>query len=144
MLDFLTESYNGFKAFHIISVITWMAALFYLPRLFVYHAQQYNNKSFTDIVEIQEKKLYYYIGYPAMIATFISGILLLFITPMGAWLHAKLTLVALLFVFHFACGFYRKKLIVSLYKSEIFFRFFNEVPTLLMIGIVIFAVVKPF
>ena len=144
----MSEFYNEFKAFHVIAIITWMAMLLYLPRLFVYHAQQYKNTAFKHIVVIQEKKLYYYIGYPAMIATLISGLCLIFSIPdimkSGGWIHAKHVLFILLFIFHFACGFYRKKLLQSLYKSEKFFRFFNEIPTILMIGIVILAIIKPF
>ncbi|MWV60904.1 protoporphyrinogen oxidase HemJ [Helicobacter saguini] len=144
----MAEFYTAFKAFHIISIITWMAALFYLPRLFVYHAQQYENADFTRVAAVQEKKLYYYIGYPAMICSLLSGVLLIasnpYIFKSGGWLHAKLLFVGFLFIFHFACGFYRKRLLLSCYKSEKFFRIFNEIPTLLMIAIVIFAVCKPF
>ena len=143
----MAEYYLAFKAFHIISIITWMASLFYLPRLFVYHAQQYDNADFKKVVEIQEQKLYYYIGYPAMVASLVSGVLLILSFDSifkSGWFHAKLLFVALLFLFHFTCGFYRKKMLSSRYKSERFFRIFNELPTLLMIAIVILAVTKPF
>ncbi len=143
---FLYFSY--IKVFHVVSIITWMAMLFYLPRLFVYHAQQYDNVAFRKVVAIQEKKLYYFIGYPAMIAVLISGSLITLSIPgimkSGGWIHAKFTLVLLLIVYHFCCGFYRKKLLHSCYKSERFFRFFNEIPTLLMIAIVYLVIIKPF
>ncbi len=144
----LTEFYVSLKVFHVISIITWMAGLFYLPRLFVYHAQQYDNTGFRKVVEIQESKLYYYIMYPAMIAVLISGTLITLSIPdimkIGGWMHAKLTFVFLLFVYHFVCGFYRKKLLDNKYKSELFFRFFNEIPTILMVLIVFLVIAKPF
>lgn len=146
------EAYYGyldyFKTLHIVSVIAWMAALFYMPRLFVYHAQQYDNIGFRQVVVVQEQKLYYYIAYPAMIVVLISGSLLVLCQPgimrSGGWIHAKFTLVMLLLFYHFCCGFYRKKMLQTCYKSERFFRIFNEVPTLLAILIVFLVVVKPF
>ncbi|RDU71341.1 protoporphyrinogen oxidase HemJ [Helicobacter aurati] len=147
MLELL-EFYDVFKAIHIIAVISWMAALLYLPRLFVYHVREKSNQPFKKVVEVQERRLYYGIGYPAMLLTIISGTLMLtadlHLFSTGGWLHAKLTFVALLIIFHFFCGFYRKALLSNNYKSTLFFRVFNEIPTLLMIGIVIMAVVKPF
>ncbi|TLD83346.1 protoporphyrinogen oxidase HemJ [Helicobacter trogontum] len=144
----LQDYYDYIKVFHIASVITWMAMLFYLPRLFVYHAEQYNNVAFRNVVELQEKRLYYAIGYPAMIAVLISGSLITLAVPgimkSGGWIHAKFTLVLLLLVYHFCCGFYRKKLLESCYKSGRFFRIFNEIPTLFMLIIVYLVVLKPF
>ncbi|STQ86344.1 protoporphyrinogen oxidase HemJ [Helicobacter muridarum] len=144
----MIEFYGAFKALHIIAVISWMAALLYLPRLFVYHSEQKDNIQFKQVVQIQEKRLYYGIGYPGMLLSIISGILMILSNPhlfaSGGWLHAKLTFALLLIIFHFACGFYRRALMLDNYKSARFFRFFNEIPTLLMIGIVIMAVVKPF
>lgn len=144
----LSNYYEYFKVFHIVSIIAWMSALFYLPRLFVYHAQQYDNEKFCEIVRLQEKRLYYFIGYPAMIAVLVSGSLITVSIPgimqSGGWIHAKFTLVLLLVAYHFCCGFYRKKLLESRYKSERFFRFFNEIPTIFVIIIVYLVVVKPF
>lgn len=146
--DILAEYYLYLKVFHIVSIITWMAMLFYLPRLFVYHAEQYENAGFRSVVELQEKRLYYAIGYPAMIAVLVSGSLITLALPgimtSGGWIHAKFTLVLLLLVYHFLCGFYRKKLLESCYKSGRFFRIFNEIPTLSMLIIVYLVVLKPF
>lgn len=134
------------KSAHIIFMITWMAGLFYLPRLFVYHAQA------TDLISIErfkimERKLYLGIMMPGMVLTIIFGTWLwLGYGFRGGWLHAKLLLVALLVANHFYLG----KLIGDFKHdrnkhSHVFYRWLNEIPTLpLLIGIVIFAVVKPF
>ena len=144
----MNDFYLELKAVHIMSIIAWMSCLFYLPRLFIYHVQQYTNIHFKKVVEIQERRLYYYIGYPAMLMSFASGAAIIMsnleIFKSGGWIHIKLMLVVFMFIFHFLCGFYRKKLLNECYKSEKFFRIFNEIPTLLMIGIVFFAVTKPF
>jgi len=135
------------KAFHIVAVVCWFAALFYLPRLFVYHAQS------TDVISIQrfelmERKLYRGIMTPAMIATWLLGLWMLWLGRdyylTQHWMHAKLGLVLLLTVYHFSCGYYRGALIGNpTLKSHVFFRWFNEVPILLLIGVVILVVVKP-
>jgi len=141
--------YNWILAFHVMSFMSWMAMLFYLPRLFVYHSEHSDKADFVEVVKIQEYKLYKYIGLPAMWATIISGGLLIYIVPSmlsgGGWLHAKLFFVALLIAYSFSLEYYRKKLIDNgNYKSGKFFRFYNEVPTLLSIAIVIFVIIKPF
>jgi protoporphyrinogen IX oxidase len=143
------QYYLWLKAFHVMSMISWMAALFYLPRLFIYHAEHKDNAGFVEVVKIQEDKLFRYIGNPAMIATVLSGALMIALDTglfhTGGWLHAKLTLALLLLIYHFDCkrhlGLLRED---KSTKSGKFFRFYNEVPTLLMIGIVIFVVIKPF
>ena len=142
------EYYLWIKAFHIMSVISWMAMLFYLPRLFVYHAEHRENKGFVDVVKIQEHKLYYFIGVPAFWASVLSGGAMIALSPemfrSGMWLHIKLTAALLLVLYHFSL---RKFLIAfkedRCTKSGKFFRIYNEVPTILMIVIVIMAVVKP-
>ncbi len=143
------EYYLWIKTFHIVSMVSWMAMLFYLPRLFVYHAEHKDNAGFVEVAKIQEYKLYKYIGTPAMIATVASGLTMIALNPElfhGArWLDLKLTLVILLLVYHFDC----KKHLNALRddkstKRGKFFRAYNEIPTLLMIGIVIFVIVKPF
>ncbi len=141
--------YIYIKAFHIISMVSWMAMLFYLPRLFVYHAEHKDNKSFIEIAKIQEHKLFYFIGQPAMYATVLSGAAMIMLHPAlfstGGWLHAKLTFVLLLLIFHFDCKRHLNLLRDDKSdKSGKFFRFYNEVPTILMIAIVIFVIVKPF
>jgi putative membrane protein len=143
------EYYNWVLAFHVMSFISWMAMLFYQPRLYVYHSENSDNSGFVEVVKIQEYKLFKYIGVPAMWATVISGSIMLYLNPAifksGGWMHAKLLFVAFLIAYHFSLEHHRKKLIENpSYKPGKFYRFYNEVPTLLMIGIVIFVVVKPF
>ncbi len=149
------EYYSWILAFHVMSFVSWMAMLFYLPRLFIYHRENADTKAFTDIVEIQEYKLFKYIGVPAMWATIISGSVLIYysteqyggvnVLSQGAWMHAKLLLLVFLIAYHFSLESIRKTLIDNPhYKSSKYLRIYNEVPTLLMIFIVIMVVVKPF
>jgi len=141
--------YLWILAFHVLSFISWMAMLFYMPRLLVYHREHNDKEQFIEVVKIQEYKLYKYIGLPAMWATIISGGAMIAINPAmlsgSGWLHAKLFFVALLIAYSFSLNYHRKKLDEDgNYKSGKFFRFYNEVPTLLAIAIVIFVVIKPF
>ena len=142
----MNEYYLPILAFHVISVLSWMALLFYLPRLFVYHAENKDKKEFVEIVKIQELKIYKIIGFPAMIATIISGVTLVVINPTllsQPWFHAKLTLLVLLIAYSFSLEYYRKKLANdSCNKSGKFFRAYNEIPTLLAILIVTFVITK--
>lgn len=135
------------KAFHIIAVVTWFAALFYLPRLFVYHAMAEDSIS-RERFKIMERKLYRGIMTPSMIATLVLGFWLLWLNPawmkMG-WMHVKLLLVFLLVGYHHVCLAYMKKFAADANtKSHVFYRWFNEVPVVFLIAIVILAVVKPF
>lgn len=135
------------KAFHVIAVVTWFAGLFYLPRLFVYHAMAEDSAS-RERFKIMERKLYRGIMTPSMIATLALGIWLLYLNPawlkMG-WMHAKLTLVVLLVGYHHVCLAYMKKFAADANtKSHVFYRWFNEVPVLFLIAITILVVVKPF
>ncbi|MBT4989646.1 MAG: protoporphyrinogen oxidase HemJ [Rickettsiales bacterium] len=141
--------YLWIKAFHIISLVAWMAALFYLPRLYVYHASALPKSDSSEMLKIMEVRLLRYIANPAMIFTFIFGILLVKINGdilmQSGWFHAKLTFVIILAGFH---GFLAK-LRKGFYKdsnkySERFYRIINEIPTICLIVIVIMAVVKPF
>ena len=142
------EYYTWILAFHVMSFVSWMAMLFYQPRLYVYHSEHADNPGFVEVVKIQEYKLIKYIGTPAMWATILSGGTMLWLNSTLLtlpWMHAKLLFVALLIAYHFTLEFHRKKLEENpAYKPGKFYRFYNEVPTLLMIGIVIFVVVKPF
>lgn len=134
-------------AFHIIFMVAWFAGLFYLPRLFVYHAASEDQIS-IDRFKIMEKKLFYFIMTPAAILTTVFGVWLLTFNAhfylQAGWMHAKLLLVILLWLYHIYCG-----KLVSDFKhdrnrfSTRFYRIFNEIPTLLLIGIVILVVVKP-
>lgn len=141
--------YTWILAFHVMSFTSWMAVLFYLPRLFIYHREHSENLDFGKVVEIQEYKLYHYIGVPAMWATILSGAVMLYLNPYifqsGIWMHVKLLFLVFLVAYSFSLNNIRKTLIDDPeYKTGKYFRFYNEVPTLLMIVIVIMVVVKPF
>ncbi|WP_020406088.1 protoporphyrinogen oxidase HemJ [Hahella ganghwensis] len=136
------------KAFHIIAVVCWFAAIFYLPRLFVYHAMSEDSTS-IERFKIMERKLYRGIGTPSMIATVALGLWLLSYNPQGymtqGWIHAKLTLVTILIGYHFYCGHLIKVFREDRnQRSHVFYRWLNEAPVLILIAVVILAVVKPF
>ena len=144
----MADYFNWIKAAHIISVVTWFAAIFYLPRLFVYHAMSDDRVSHDRFI-IMERKLYRGIMTPSMIATWTFGLWMVYlgwdVYKTQGWLHVKIFLVVLLSAYHGACGFYRKKLVGSpQYKSHVFWRWFNEIPVFALIFIVIMVVVKPF
>ena len=133
--------------FHVISFISWFAVLFYLPRLFVYHAEHIDNAGFVEVVKIQEMKLFKYIGIPSMWTTLFSGAYLSYIYGFGGngWLHAKISFVVLLIIYFYSMDKYRKEFLEDrCTKSGKFFRVYNEVPTLLMLVIVAMVVFKPF
>ncbi|MEY3090470.1 MAG: protoporphyrinogen oxidase HemJ [Pseudomonadota bacterium] len=141
--------YSWILAFHVMSFVSWMAMLFYLPRLFIYHRENADIKAFTDVVEVQEFKLFKYIGVPAMWATVLSGSTMLYlnsgILSSGGWMHAKLVFLVLMIGYHISLDRIRKIMIQDPhYKTSKYLRVYNEIPTLLMIGIVIMVVVKPF
>ncbi|WP_230658107.1 protoporphyrinogen oxidase HemJ [Psychrobacter sp. I-STPA10] len=144
----MTEYFNWIKAAHIISMVCWFAAIFYLPRLFVYHAMSEDNIS-QQRFSIMERKLYRGIMTPAMIATWLFGLWMVIlgweVYKTQMWLHIKLTLVVILTAYHFACGYYRQQLMSNpQYKSHVFWRWFNEIPVFILIAVVILVVVKPF
>jgi len=141
--------YSWILSFHVMSFVSWMAMLFYLPRLFIYHRENADTKAFTDIVEVQEYKLFKYIGAPAMWATVITGGVMMYLNPAifssGYWMFAKLLALVFLIAYHFSLNIIRNTMLTNPhYKSSKWFRFYNEVPTLLMIFIVIMVVIKPF
>lgn len=143
------EYYSWILTFHIMSVLSWMAMLFYLPRLFVYHVEHKDNAGFVEVAKIQEYKLYKYIGVPALWATILSGTAMIVLNPSifqsGGWMHAKITTVLLLIAYSYSLGYFRKKLEINeCNKSGKFFRAYNEVPTILSLIIVIMVIVKPF
>ena len=133
------------KALQIIFMVSWMAGIFYLPRLFVYHAMAQDQVS-KDRFKIMERKLYRGIMTPSLVATLVFGVWLwLGYGISGGWLHLKLGLVALLVVYHFWCGGMITKFAHDKVQAgHVFFRFINELPVFLLIGIVILVVVKPF
>ena len=140
------EYYLEILSFHVISILSWMAVLFYMPRLFVYHQEHRDKKDFTDIIKIQEDKIYKVIGLPAMWATIISGSTLLYLNPSlleQPWMIAKLIMLILLIVYSFSMEFFRKILKSdNCIKGGQYFRAYNEVPTLLSILIVVFVITK--
>lgn len=137
------------KAFHIIFMVTWFAGLFYLPRLFVYHAMA-DDAVGRERFKVMERKLFYGIMTPGAVLTIALGVWLLVDYAWEAyshngWLHAKLTLVALLAVYHVYCG----KLLLDFKhdrnrRGHVFFRWLNELPVLILIVITILVVVRPF
>ena len=142
------NSYLLFKSLHLIAVISWMAGLLYLPRIFVYHVENLKDKNTSSIFKIMERKLYFYIMTPAMILTWVFGLIL--ISSLGfealstTWIKLKLLLVILLTLYHF----YLSKLLGNFKtdrntKSSKFFRIINEAPTILLIFIVFIVVFKP-
>jgi putative membrane protein len=143
----IDDSYFWFKALHLISVMAWMAGLFYLPRLYVYHVKAEKGSELSETLKVMERRLLRAIMHPAMVSSAIFGTLLLFEIDAWdqGWLHAKLTCVVLMIVFHFYLAKYRLDFLKDQNtKSEKFYRMINEVPTVLMIFIVILAVVEPF
>lgn len=133
------------KAFHIIFLVTWFAGLFYLPRLFVYHAMC-EDRAGNERFKVMERKLYYGIMAPGAVLTAVFGIWLwLGYGITGAWLHAKLALVVILIAYHLWSG----KLMNEFKqdrntRSHVWYRWFNEFPTVILIVVVILTVVKPF
>jgi len=136
------------KSLHIIAVVTWFAGLFYLPRLYVYHAMTTDGAG-NERFKVMERKLYRGIMTPSLVATLVFGVWLYSFNPayyaQSGWMHAKLAGVALLLVYHGMCRHY-----LTLFRedrnthSHVYYRWFNEFPVLLLIGIVILVVVKPF
>ncbi len=141
--------YTWILSFHVLSVLSWMAMLFYLPRLFVYHREHSDNDGFLEVVKIQEYKLYKYIGQPALWATLLSGLTLALLNQSvfqnGIWFYIKILFAILLLIYSFSLDYFRIALAKDAnFKSGKFFRFYNEVPTILSIVIVIMVIVKPF
>jgi len=142
------NAYLLFKSLHLISVISWMAGLLYLPRIFVYHAENINKEEICTVFKTMERKLYNYIMMPAMILSWLFGLILIshvgFEALSTKWLQIKLVLVILLSIYHFYLG----SLLLSFNennntKSSRFFRWLNEFPTLLLIIIVFIVIFKP-
>jgi putative membrane protein len=135
------------KALHVIAVISWMAGLLYLPRLFVYHCEAETGSRQSETFKVMEHRLLRYIMNPAMIVVWITGPLLAWQQAMykDGWLMAKFALVCVLTAYHHALGYWRKDFAADRNRhDQRYYRIANEVPTVLMIGIVILVVVKPF
>lgn len=148
MQDFLLEYYFWIKALHIIAVICWMAGLLYLPRLFVYHSSAEKSGELSETLKIMEHKLLRYIMNPAMIAVYVFAGLMIYANPSlfsEGWMHVKLLMITLLTVYHHVLGRQRKTFLKDENKKDHkYYRWQNEIPTVLMIVSVIMAVVKPF
>tara|TARA_A100001011_G_scaffold97477_1_gene102580 strand:+ start:459 stop:893 length:435 start_codon:yes stop_codon:yes gene_type:complete len=142
------NTYLTFKALHLIAVISWMAGLLYLPRIFVYHAETRENKEQSETFKLMEKRLYFYIMNPAMILSWIFGVLLIhsqgIISLSLLWMKIKLGLVIILTAYHFYLLAVLKDFqIDNNTKSSKFFRIINEVPTILLIIIIFIVIFKP-
>jgi len=142
------NTYLIFKSLHLIAVISWMAGLLYLPRIFVYHVENLEKRQTTDVFEIMERRLYFYIMRPAMVLTWIFGIILIYIIGFEAlshlWLQIKLILVVLISIYNEYLGKCLKALKSRTNaKSPKFFRIINEIPTVLLIFIVFIVIFKP-
>ena len=142
------NSYLLFKSLHLIAVVSWMAGLLYLPRIFVYHVENKEKKEATEIFEVMEKRLFFYIMRPAMILTWIFGLILIYLNGIEIfsqlWMQIKIVLVVLLSAYNDYLG----KCLMALKnntntRSSKFFRIANEIPTLMLIFIVFLVVFKP-
>jgi len=138
--------YSEILAFHIIAVLSWMTLVFYMPRLFVYHQEHKETKAFTDVVKVQELKIYKIIGFPAMWVSILSGATLIFLNPTlleQNWFIAKLIILVLMIIYTLSLEHFRKVLEEDrCQKNGQFFRAYNEVPTLFAILIVTFVITK--
>ena len=142
------NSYLLFKSLHLIAVVSWMAGLLYLPRIFVYHVENKEKKEATEIFEVMEKRLFFYIMRPAMILTWIFGLILIYLNGIEIfsqlWMQIKIVLVVLLSAYNDYLG----KCLLSLknnsnIRSAKFFRIINEIPTVMLIFIVFLVIFKP-
>ena len=142
------NSYLLFKSLHLIAVVSWMAGLLYLPRIFVYHVESKDKKMVTDVFEVMERRLFFYIMLPAMIFTWIFGLILIYLNGVEIffelWMQIKIILVILLSVYNDYLG----RCFVALKnstntRSAKFFRIINEIPTVILIIVVFLAIFKP-
>ncbi len=142
------NTYLLFKSLHLIAVISWMAGLLYLPRIFVYHVENKEKKEATDVFEVMERKLYYYIMRPAMIFTWVFGIVLIHLNGIEIfsqlWFQVKIVLMILLSVYNEYLGKCLNALkSLTNTRSAKFFRIINEIPTVFLIIVVFLAIFKP-
>ncbi len=140
--------YLFFKSIHLIAAISWMAGLLYLPRIFIYHVENYEKKETTEVFKTMERKLYFYIMRPAMIVTWLLGFGLIYINGIDVfsqlWFQLKLFSVILLTIYHEYLGICLKSLKSDTNKkTSKFFRIINEVPTVLLIFIIFLVIFKP-
>ncbi len=142
------DSYLIYKSLHLIAVISWMAGLLYLPRIFVYHAENNETNSISEIFKIMEKKLYNYIMMPAMLLSWLFGILLIhslgFQIFLELWMQIKTIAIIVLTYYHFTLGKYLNDFAIeNNQKTSKFFRIYNEIPTILLIVVIFVVIFKP-
>ena len=142
------NTYLLFKSLHLIAVVSWMAGLLYLPRIFVYHAQNKSEPIIIEVFKVMEKKLFFYIMTPAMILSWLFGLLLIHeigFQQLGqTWMLLKLSFVIILTIYHFFLGRVLNQFKLDINKnSHKFYRFINEIPTVLLILIVFVVIFKP-
>tara|TARA_B100000029_G_scaffold188875_1_gene186591 strand:+ start:1045 stop:1479 length:435 start_codon:yes stop_codon:yes gene_type:complete len=142
------NTYLLFKSLHLIAVISWIAGLLYLPRIFVYHVESREKKIITDVFEVMERRLFYYIMRPAMILSWVFGLILIYLNGVEIfsqlWMQIKIVMVILLSAYNDYLG----RCLVALKnstntRSAKFFRIINEIPTLILIIVVFLAIFKP-
>jgi putative membrane protein len=146
MNDWILTWYFWIKALHVISVMAWMAGMLYLPRLFVYHADAKPGSELSETLKVMERRLLRAIINPAMMAAFVLGGLMLIVQDWSQhWLHVKLVLVLAMSALHGVLSRWRKDFAADRNQRPAkFYRIANEIPTILLVAIVILAVVKPF
>ena len=140
--------YLLFKSLHLVAVISWMAGLLYLPRIFVYHAENNSEIKTSEVFKVMEKKLFYYIMTPAMVLSWLFGLLLIYsigFEQLGQiWMLLKLIFVVILTLYHFYLGIILRQFKIDMNThSHKFYRFINEIPTILLILIVFVVIFKP-
>lgn len=145
-MEFLSaEAYLWVKALHVVSIITWMAGLFYLPRLYVYHAMAEPGSDKAETFKVMERRLLRGIMNPSIVVVFVTGFLLFPAWMTDGWMHVKLLLVILLAACHGVYARWRRDFASDRNtRSHTFYRVANEVPTVLLLGIIVLVIVKPF
>jgi len=145
LVELNSTAYLWIKALHVISVITWMAGLFYLPRLYVYHAMTEAGTDKSETFKVMERRLLRGIMNPSLVVVVVTGLVMVPVWLSGGWIHAKLLLVVLMAGAHMAYAKWRRDFAEDRNtRSHTFYRIANEVPTVLLLGIVILVIVKPF
>jgi len=148
MQAFLYEYYLWLKSFHIIAMVAWMAGMFYLPRLFVYHVDAAKGGELSETLKVMERRLLRIIVNPAMGLTWLFGLLMLWANPallQEGWIHVKLTAVLILSAMHGMLSRHRKQFLNDAnVHSARYYRILNEVPTLLLVIIVLMVILRPF
>jgi|TARA_B110000914_G_C15519190_1_gene475777 putative membrane protein len=141
----MNNIYLWAKLFHILFVVAWMAGLLYLPRIFVYHAGENVSSNTSDIFKVMEKRLYYYIAYPSAVLVWITGLFMAFKLGLYLWLVLKFSLVIILTLYHINLGRFVQDFAGNQNKKKSkYFRLINEIPFIILFGILIFVVLKPY